>query len=167
MDVLVRHAIPGDVARCFSLWRDLVRAEAATFTGGAAYPQPNLDDPEAMGAWFQRFTRGLTEQSCRYWVAEVEGKVVGFLLADHCQREVGEPKFFINASEMYIVPEHRKSEVYTSLEDALESWAEELRVEHIECAAVFTEPQVGRWVSRGFHPYMINLYRNARWKESS
>ncbi len=155
------------MARCFGLWRDLVSAEVATFPQGAAYPQPNLDDPEAMGSWFQKFTRGLTDVSCRYLVAEVEGKIVGFLLADHCQRDLGEPKFFINAAEMFIVPAYRKSEVYLALEEACEEWAKELQVDTIECSAVYTEPQIGRWVSRGFHPYMISLYRRARWKEQS
>lgn len=167
MDVIVRHAVPGDVAKCFKLWRDLVTAEAGTFTEGAAYPQPNLDDPEAMGAWFGRFSHAMTDQSSRYWVAEVGDEIVGFLLAEHCQREVGEPKYFMHASEMYLKPEHRGGDAYKALEDALELWAEQLNVDVIECAAVFTEKQMGRWISRGFTPYMVNLYRNARWKDQA
>ena|SRR5690242_19336102 len=167
MDVLVRHAVPGDVVSCFDMWRALVTAEAATFPDGAAYPAPNLNDPTAIGAWFVRFTQALQDPDTRFLVAEVEGAIVGFLLVSHYEREMGEPKQFLHATEMFVKPEFRGTEVYKVLEAAMEEWAKELRVEVIECAAVNTPKQVERWVSRGFTPYMINLHRTAKWKEQA
>lgn len=165
LEVFVRDALASDVVKCYDMWQALVKAEAATFPEGAAYPAPNLQDPNVIGAWFRRFTSALSDPDSRFFVAEVDGSIKGFVLCHHYLRELGEPQQFIQCGEMYIEPAFRGGAVYEALEGAVEGWAAERQVDMLECAAVATDPQVGRWQSRGFIPYMVNMYRPAKWRK--
>lgn len=165
MELVIRHATASDVAKCFELWRGLIAAEAATSV--KVYPQPNTDDPRAMNNFFTRYTAALRDEDVRYMVAELAGEIVGYTLASHMERAVGEPRYYIFVEEMFIKPHLRGTLVYKAFEEAVEEWAKELKVEMIECAALANDAQTGRWTSRGFTPYMVNLYRKAKWKEAA
>ena len=165
MSPTLRQAEAKDVVAMFSMWRALISHEQSTWPEGAAYPQIDLDNGDHTMPWFEGYAQRVADDNCRIWLAEVDGQPVGFAVAYHWQRIQGEPKFAIEAKEMYVKPEYRRgAKVAKLFEEAIEGWAEAEQVEVIECSCTATGPQTDRWLKKGFIPYQVTLYRPAKWK---
>ena len=166
MNLVVRHVEAADVPACFKLWRLLVAEEQSTFKDGAAYPVIDLDDQDQVMPYFNRYARDMMDPDCRFWCAEVDGHIAGFLLAYLYEREQGLPRTFIQVGQMYVLPAFRgKPLVAKVLEQAVEEWAKETRTDVLQLDCVGTEKQIKRWTRKGFTPFAVSMYRRAKWTE--
>jgi len=157
-----------EVFVAFEMWQALVREELLTYKAGMAYPQIDVNASEVILDRTRKFSESLLDDDTNLWLAKVDGQPAGFLLAYNYERPFGWPKTYVHVAEMYVIPEFRRClAVARGLEAAVEKWAKELRVDVIECAAVATESQVKRWTKKGFTPYEVLMYRQARWRNNA
>lgn len=166
MDIIIRQAEVQDVAKMFTLWKNLRDYEAATYGPGGGYPYLDTANPKQVMPWFEGYAGALMDPERRLWVALVDNNLVGYVYAQVVTRGMAEPSIYIYVHEMFVVPEFRgKPGVARALEAVVEDWAAAIKAEVIECSTVATDKQISRWTRKGFTPYTVVMYRKAKWKE--
>jgi GNAT superfamily N-acetyltransferase len=88
--------------------------------------------------------RAMLERDGRGWVAEVDGRVVGFAIADLCR---------FNVWALFIDPEHERRGIGRALHDAMMEW-------------FLAQPGVERvWLTTAPGTRAESLYRRAGWSD--
>lgn len=165
MKETIRQAEAKDVPALFDMWKALIKHEQGTWPEGASYPQLDMTDQTHVMPFFEALTEHLMADNSRVWVAEVDGQPAGYAVAYHYERRQGEPKVLIHVEQMYVKPTYRRAaRVARLFELVIEGWAESVQADVIECSATATDAQIKRWTKKGFTPYQVTLYRQARWK---
>ena len=87
--------------------------------------------------------RAMLERDGRGWVAEVDGRIVGFAVADLCR---------FNVWALFVDPDHERRGTGRALHDALMSW-------------FFEQPGVERvWLTTAPGTRAESFYRRAGWR---
>ena len=134
-------------------WLRVLFAQSLKEIGPFTYP--TMDDAE-----LDEFVRSvyihLTQNpDFRVFVAEEDGKIVGFLGGQLDGRSVGRPHVIARPHWLYIEPSARKKGVATALMQAGLVWLRERGITHVECFGMAGDDG---WARRGFTPFMV-LYQ--------
>lgn len=151
-DATTRRAVRDDGERLGDLWEALLREQAA------------LDDrfvpaADARVRWENDFPAWLRGESRRLFVAELDGRVEGFISAQRFWPppiyEGGEEVY---VDELYVVPERRGEGLGEALVAAVRSWAREIGAIRLRFQALEANTD-GRafWESQGARPFATTL----------
>lgn len=164
--IKIRHALKSDIFQVYDLWEYLLEDEAETLQTKKNYPGVDSDQKETMNRFAKDFNKVLKNPSACLIVAEEHGILVGYVKANVGERPLGNPRFFLMIQEAYTMPEYRKTpQVISSLDAALDSWAEELEKKYDtklptrELIAISSPTQIKRWRRKGWTPYAVMFWR--------
>ena len=152
--IVIRPVIPSDAPAIAQLWESLV-----------VYHQ-KLDDalpgaaPNGSGRYTKRLLQHLDDQYTRAFVAEDDGKIVGFilgmvvdLLPDIFAQE---PGGFL--ADIYVDTDYRRSGIGRSLVESLMQWFREHDVTHFDWhVAAHNADALAFWHSIGGREVMIRM----------
>lgn len=149
----VRLATETDVPAIVTLWREMwdlhTRLDAHRFVAGG-------DADEQFSHWVHE---GLVAPKIRTWVAEIEHRIVGYLMA----MIVEDPPVYADTlsgyiSDVSVTKSHRSRGIGTKLVEAAHAWFRSFGVKHsvLNVSAFNTE---GRrfWKRAGYSDYLLRL----------
>lgn len=132
-------------------WLRLLMGE---FCAAQPVPYPTLDDED-----LDRFVCHVWEQvrNPRFalFVAIHDGRMIGFVGGEICERQFGKPRYVGTAHWLYVVPGHRKAGVAGALIAAGQAWLAQQEITHLECFGIIGHDQ---WAERGFTPYLTRYH---------
>jgi ribosomal protein S18 acetylase RimI-like enzyme len=150
----VRAARRADVSAVAALWVELVRAHAALDPALAL-------EPGAADALEREVARALGDADAAVWVAEQDGRVVGFASA-RLERasSLAVERARVEITEIAVVPEARRRGIGRALAEAAVGWARRQRVARIEVrVAAGNAAGQGFWRALGYAPFVDVLSR--------
>lgn len=106
---------PGDLGYIIHLHGRLYKAEQNFGIGFETYVAQGLAE------FYQQFDA----QKDRVWIAEAEGKIIGFLALVHRPEQTAQLRYFL------LLPEYRGQGLGKSLMDSFMSWAREAGYRHL------------------------------------
>ena len=119
-----------------------------------------LDTPESR----ESIEAGIDGEGRRTFVAEIEGQVVGYLVAN--VRSDG-TKRVGGVSDAYVLPQHRRKGVATRLYEAASQWFAASGCDSERLTVLASNPAMRLYEACGFRPFSIHMRkRGDAWDRS-
>ena len=148
----IRKARAADREDVVRLWMDLLRSQA---TLDARYTPAD----DAQVRWRNDYGEWLDRESRRLFVADVEGRVCGFISAERSSpAPIFEGRSEVYVDEIFVEPDYRRRGLGRKLVGAVREWAESLGAERIR-AGLLAANDEGRafWKLVGGEPMTITI----------
>ncbi len=161
--VEIRPGTKSDLPQVGELWRQLVRHHVER---DARLP------PEALGGaekWRNRLARSLRDHTLRLFVADADGRVVGFTtgMIDHTP-DVFQLQRFGKVLDIFVEQTWRRQGLARRLMAALTDWFKAEQLDHVEMNLVAANQDAAAfWRGIGGLDYTARLWLPLNWDEES
>lgn len=151
----LRPAVRSDASAVALLWRAFMD-EQATLDPASSSPASDAD-----ARWAVTFRDLVDDPSSALLVAEADGQVVGFVVAEpHAEAPVYASVPEVYVGELYVVPEARRHGVARALLDAVAAWAAGQGAERLRFAVLWDNAPSRRMVEAwGATPQAVTFVR--------
>lgn len=148
----IRRAVAADEEDVVRLWMELLRSQAVLdkrFTPA--------DD--AQERWRNDYREWLDRKSRRLFVAEVDGRVCGFVTAETSSpAPIFEGRSEVYIDELFVEPDSRRRGLGTALVAAVRQWAESLGAVRIRAGLLAANDEGRRfWEQVGGEPITVTI----------
>ena len=150
----IRDVVFGDLEQLYNLWAMLANYE------GSQSDYPDVDPMDNQDRWLHDVSKTMLSTTGRILVADDGGLLIGYMKSGVMERAIGHPRFYLQVSEMYVMPEYRKGPAARRLRNETIRWVNEIGadvVDMVELVCVYTDKQINRWVKKGYKPYAVTM----------
>jgi ribosomal protein S18 acetylase RimI-like enzyme len=149
----IRRAGHKDLEALLDLWEEMMAYHAQL----DARFRPTADGRQHFRRIVQEW---MTDDACSVWVAEVDGRLVGYTIGRLAENPpVLEPLFVGHVSDICVAPAWRRQGIAGQLFSAVRGWLRQQGVTSVQLHVATQNPAAQAfWLEMGFSPFMTRMW---------